>query len=81
MIEKSDCAEEFISFNLEIENCARFRIYCAGPVVLLSPPLVRPGSLTTTEQGNSAMRMISEKAIAFILALALSGTAFDTFIV
>jgi len=27
------------------------------------------------------MRMISEKAIAFLLAVALSGTAFNTFIV
>ena len=31
--------------------------------------------------GNQTMRMISEKAIAFLLALALSGTAFNTFIV
>jgi len=27
------------------------------------------------------MRMISEKAIAFLLAVAISGTAFNTFIV
>jgi len=27
------------------------------------------------------MRIISEKAVAFVLALALSGTAFTTFIV
>ncbi|OBV11011.1 hypothetical protein I603_1419 [Erythrobacter dokdonensis DSW-74] len=36
---------------------------------------------TTTEQGKRTMRMISEKAIAFLLAVAMSGTAFNTFIV
>jgi hypothetical protein len=36
---------------------------------------------TTTKQGKRTMRMISEKAIAFLLALVMSGTAFNTFIV
>ena len=31
--------------------------------------------------GKRTMRMISEKAIALLLAVALSGTAFNTFIV
>ena len=42
----------------------------------------RPGQTrTTTEQGQRTMRMFSEKAIAFLLALVMSGTAFNTFIV
>lgn len=52
------------------------------PGTILSPsPLVSPGLPTTTEQGNRIMLMISEKAIALLLAVALSGTAFQTFIV
>ncbi|WP_156318209.1 hypothetical protein [Porphyrobacter sp. AAP60] len=47
----------------------------------LSPPSDRPGSQTTTKQGNWTMRMFSEKAVAFILSIAISGTAFTTFIV
>ncbi|MFN4021053.1 MAG: hypothetical protein ACK4IC_11115 [Erythrobacter sp.] len=48
----------------------------------LSPlSLAVPGPQTTTEQGTEPMRMISEKAIAFLLAVAMSGTAFNTFIV
>ena len=31
--------------------------------------------------GKQTMRMISEKAVALLLAVALSGTAFNTFIV
>lgn len=45
-----------------------------------SPP-ERPGHPTTTEQGTRTMTMISEKAVALLLAVALSGTAFNTFIV
>lgn len=39
------------------------------------------GSRTTTEKGTRTMRMISEKAVALLLAVAISGTAFNTFIV
>jgi hypothetical protein len=47
----------------------------------LSPPSAdRPGSPTTTKQGKPTMR-ISEKAVAFLLAVVISGTAFNTFIV
>jgi hypothetical protein len=47
-----------------------------------SPPLPRrTGSRTTTKQGKRTMQMIHEKAIAFLLAVAISGTAFNTFIV
>jgi hypothetical protein len=35
---------------------------------------------TTTEKGNRTMR-ISEKAVALLLAVVISGTAFNTFIV
>lgn len=48
----------------------------------LSPlSLAAPGPQTRTEQGTRTMRMISEKAIAFLLALLVSGTAFNTLIV
>ena len=47
----------------------------------LSPSAGCFGFPTTTEQGNRTMRMISEKAVAFLLAVAISGTAFNTFIV
>jgi hypothetical protein len=40
-----------------------------------------PGLPTTTKQGTRTMRMISEKAVAFLLAVVVSGTAFNTFIV
>jgi hypothetical protein len=39
-----------------------------------------PGSQTTTKQGNQNMR-ISEKAVAFVLAVVISGAAFNAFIV
>jgi hypothetical protein len=44
------------------------------------PPLVdrAPQPQHNREQ---TMRMISEKAVAFLLAVAVSGTAFNTFIV
>jgi hypothetical protein len=44
-------------------------------------PLCLAGSRTTTKQGKRTMQMIHEKAIAFLLAVAISGTAFNTFIV
>ena len=44
-------------------------------------PLGLPGLPTTTKQGIRTMRMISEKAVAFLLAVVVSGTAFNTFIV
>jgi hypothetical protein len=53
----------------------------ARTVIPLSTPSGRPGFPTTTEQGNRSMRMISEKVIALLLAVVLSGTAFQTFIV
>ena len=46
----------------------------------LSLPSDCPGSPTTTKQGKPTMR-ISEKAVAFLLAVVISGTAFNTFIV
>jgi hypothetical protein len=56
-------------------------VYGALARAILSPPFGRPGSQTTTKTGNQNMRMISEKAVAFLLAIAVSGTAFNTFIV
>jgi hypothetical protein len=46
----------------------------------LSPSLPRANP-KTTELGIRTMTMISEKAFALLLALAISGTAFNTFIV
>ena len=59
---------------------ARDFIYPAWPGRSLSPLIAR-ATPTTTEQGTRTMTMISEKAIALLLAVALSGTAFQTFIV
>jgi len=59
---------------------ARQFIYRAWPGRSLSPLIVR-ATRTTTEQGTRTMTMISEKAVALLLAVALSGTAFQTFIV
>lgn len=46
-----------------------------------SPPLIARANPKTKELGNETMTMISEKAIALLLAVALTGTAFQTFIV
>jgi hypothetical protein len=61
-------------------NVASLFLHHARPGCSLSPP-ERPGHPTTTEQGTRTMTMISEKAVALLLAVALSGTAFNTFIV
>jgi hypothetical protein len=63
-------------------NIAQTRVYDAhaGAVSSLPPSADRPGSPTTTKQGKPTMR-ISEKAVAFLLAVVISGTAFNTFIV
>ncbi|MDC8755525.1 hypothetical protein OIK40_12820 [Erythrobacter sp. sf7] len=53
------------------------RVRAAIPLSCAAPDQTR----TTTEQGKRTMRMFSEKAIAFLLALVMSGTAFNTFIV
>jgi hypothetical protein len=58
-------------------------VYAVSARAVLSPlpsPPDCPGSQTTTKQGNPNMR-ISEKAVAFVLAVVISGTAFNTFIV
>jgi hypothetical protein len=56
-------------------------IYHARPGRSLSPP-DRPGQpVKQQNRENRTMTMISEKAIALLLAVALSGTAFNTFIV
>jgi hypothetical protein len=49
----------------------------------LSPlsPGDRPGSQPQQNRETPTMLMISEKAVALLLAVALSGTAFQTFIV
>ncbi|MFO6446449.1 hypothetical protein ACLBKU_04825 [Erythrobacter sp. NE805] len=49
----------------------------------LSPlsPADRPGPQPQQNRETRTMRIISEKAIALLLAVALSGTAFQTFIV
>ena len=53
----------------------------AGAILSPLPPSADcPGLPTTTKQGNPNMR-ISEKAVAFLLAVVISGTAFNTFIV
>lgn len=48
-----------------------------------SPPLPLSAGRAPNHNrtGKHTMRMISEKAVAFILAVAISGTAFNTFIV
>ena len=60
-----------------------FLDYVATRAILPSlSPLGRPGFLpSTTEQGSPSMNMIGERALALVLALAASGTAFNTFIV
>jgi hypothetical protein len=61
-------------------NITRRFLYRVRPGRSLSPQIAR-ATPNTTEQGNEIMNMISEKAIALLLAVALSGTAFNTFIV
>jgi hypothetical protein len=63
-------------------NITRSFLYDAAVRRRYSPlfPWHRLGLPTTTEQGNRTMR-ISEKAIALLLAVAMSGAAFQTFIV
>ncbi|MCL9998941.1 MAG: hypothetical protein NBV68_06135 [Erythrobacter sp.] len=61
-------------------NLAHRFLYRARPGRSLSPLIVR-ATPTTTKQGTRTMTMISEKAVALLLAVALSGTAFNTFIV
>jgi hypothetical protein len=39
------------------------------------------GPLTTTKQGKRTMHMIHERAFALLLAVAISGAAFNTFII
>ncbi|WP_146107636.1 hypothetical protein [Porphyrobacter sp. HT-58-2] len=51
----------------------------ARAIIPLSPS-GRPGS-QPQQNREKTMRMISEKAVAFLLAVAISGTAFNTFIV
>jgi hypothetical protein len=47
-----------------------------------SPPPDRPGQPVKQQNRETrTMTMISEKAVALLLAVALSGTAFNTFIV
>jgi len=63
---------------------ARRFLDCAQTRAILPSlsPLGRPGfPPSTTEQGNPSMSMIGERALALVLALAASGTAFNTFIV
>ncbi len=51
-----------------------------GPI--LSPlPSDRPGPHPQQNRETPTMLMISEKAVALLFAVALSGTAFNTFIV
>jgi hypothetical protein len=76
-----DCGDELFSVSILIENYAGRSTWCSGPGDHPLPPFGRSGSRTTTKQGNRTMRMISEKVIALLLAVALSGTAFNTFIV
>ncbi|WP_143736680.1 hypothetical protein [Erythrobacter dokdonensis] len=64
-----------------IENYALQSILCVSPDGDSSLQRRAGPTRTTTEQGKRTMRMISEKAIAFLLAVAMSGTAFNTFIV
>lgn len=45
------------------------------------PPLIVRAPKQQQNREIQTMRMISEKAVAFFLALAMSGTAFNTFIV
>lgn len=44
-------------------------------------PSGRPGCPNHNKTGKRTMRMISEKAVALLLAVVISGTAFNTFIV
>lgn len=57
-----------------------YMIRTPGPI--LSPlPSDRPGSHPQQNRETPIMLMISEKAVALLFAVALSGTAFNTFIV
>jgi len=62
-------------------NVARTFLYDVLPGRSLSPP--RSSGPTQPQQNRETrtMTMISEKAVALLLAVALSGTAFNTFIV
>jgi hypothetical protein len=61
---------------------ARRCLYDASAGAVSSLPLSRPLRLPNHNRtGKRTMRMISEKAVAFLLAVVVSGTAFNTFIV
>lgn len=61
---------------------ARVFVYTAQARAIPSlPPLELPGLPNHNKTGNCIMRMISEKAVALLLAVVVSGTAFNTFIV
>lgn len=77
-----DYGDDLFSIFVAIENCAVLFICCSGRGGYLSPPSAdRPGPPNHNKTGKLEMRMISEKAIAFLLAVVISGTAFNTFIV
>jgi hypothetical protein len=76
-----DCGDELFSTPLKIENYAPVSISCSARALPLPPP-DRPGQPVKQQNRETrTMTMISEKAVALLLAVALSGTAFNTFIV
>jgi hypothetical protein len=56
-------------------------LYPVRPGRSLSPPLIVRATQPKQNRETRTMTMISEKAVALLLAVALSGTAFNTFIV
>ena len=53
----------------------------ARPIIPSLPPLIGRAPKPQQNRETLIMRMISEKAVAFVLALVMSGTAFNTLFV
>jgi hypothetical protein len=80
MIAFFDCGDELFSISRKMENYATVSISCSARALPLPPD--RPGQPEQQQNRETrTMTMISEKAVALLLAVALSGTAFNTFIV
>lgn len=80
MIAFFDCGDELFSVAEKIENYVLL-IYMIGVPDDSFLSFDRPGRPNHNRTGNLIMRMISEKAVALLLAVVVSGAAFNTFIV
>ncbi|WP_296719306.1 hypothetical protein [Erythrobacter sp.] len=60
---------------------AQLHPYSAQARTVIPLRFAAPGRFNHNRTGKQPMRMISEKAVAFILAIAFSGAAFNTLIV